>query len=46
LTVAGSKPPPPKAAKDAREAKLAAALRQNLKRRKAAQRGKPVTKKS
>jgi len=44
--VADSKPPAPKGAKAAREAKLAAALRQNLKRRKAAQRSKPVTKKS
>jgi len=32
---------PPNPEKDAREAKLAAALRQNLKRRKAAQRGQP-----
>jgi hypothetical protein len=45
LIVAGSKQPP-KSAKDAREAKLARALRDNLKRRKAAQRRKPVMKKS
>jgi hypothetical protein len=44
--MADSKPPPAEAAKAVREAKLGAALRQNLKRRKAAQRSKPVTKKS
>jgi hypothetical protein len=44
--VARADPPPPKPPSAAREAKLAGALRQNLKRRKAAQRGKPVTKKS
>jgi len=42
----GSKPPPPKSPGRDREAKLAAALRANLKRRKAAQRRKQVPKKS
>jgi hypothetical protein len=38
--------PPPKPSKDAREVKLAEALRQNLKRRKAAQRRQQGPKKS
>jgi hypothetical protein len=42
----GADSPPPKPPKDAREAKLADALRQNLKRRKAAQRSQTIPKKS
>jgi len=44
--VAASKPPPQKPAKDGRETRLAEALRQNLKRRKAAQRRPEGPKKS
>ena len=46
LEVAAAKSPPPKPPKTAREAKLAEALRANLKRRKAAQRGKSEAKKN
>jgi hypothetical protein len=44
--VASSASPPPKPPKDGREARLAEALRQNLKRRKAAQRSQAGPKKS
>ena len=46
MTVAGSKSQPPKGRKDEREARLAEALRNNLKRRKAAQRRLKGPKKS
>jgi hypothetical protein len=44
--MAGSAPPPPTPPNASREAKLAQALRQNLKRRKAAQRSQAGPKKS